>query len=316
MKVNRAVSDAVTASYGKEQYDAQVKKLLSDKQILAWILKHTTMEFKDDPIADIMEAIEGMPEIGTVPVNPGLSNAESIMGMSNEDSVPNEGKVMFDIRFYAVTRTQEKVKLLINVEAQKDYYPGYDLVTRGIFYGARMLSAQLGAEFQTDNYDDIKKVYSIWICMNAPDYAADTITEYRMAQYDLVGSYSRKARYDLLSVVMVRLGKALPDEKTPGLQKLLYTLLSNKIKPKEKAEKLSEEFGIKTMREGANLMCNLSDLIEEEGIAKGREQGIRILIEVCQESGFSKTIVVEKIKSKYELSPEAVENYIEKYWKS
>lgn len=71
MQLNTPIAGAMEASYGKEQYDAQVKKMLSDKQILAWILKYTTAEFKDYPIAEIIEAIEGTPEIGTVPINPG-----------------------------------------------------------------------------------------------------------------------------------------------------------------------------------------------------------------------------------------------------
>lgn len=329
MQMNTPVAGAVDAACGKEQYDAQVKKLLSNKQILAWILKYTTEEFKDYPIAEIMEAIEGTPEVGTVPVYPGLTNVaerENIIGMPNEDSVPNEGKVMFDIRCYALTREKEKVKLIINVEAQKDYYPGYDLVTRGIFYCARMLSAQLDIEFTAKNYDDMKKVYSIWICMNAPDYAADTITEYRMMPNHLIGEYNGRARYDLLSVVMVRLGRKEPDEKTPKLQRMLSTLLSRKLKPREKCKILNEDFAIQTMQEvegGTNLMCNLSDLIEEEGIAKGvekgiaqeRENGIRLLLGAYKEGGLLREIAFEKLKEKYELPAESAEQYMKKYWK-
>ena len=33
-----------------------------------------------------------------------------------------------------------------------------------------MLSSQKGTEFTGRDYDNIRKVYSIWICMNAPDY--------------------------------------------------------------------------------------------------------------------------------------------------
>lgn len=320
MQVNTNVADAAEAVSGKEQYDAQVKKLLSNKQILAWILKYTAEEFKDYSIAEIIEAIEGTPEIGTVPVNPGLvkvTDAENITGMSNEDNVPNEGKVMFDIRFYAVTKEKERVKLIVNVEAQKDYYPGYDLVTRGIFYCARMLSAQLGTEFKASNYDEIKKVYSIWICMNAPEYAADTITKYSIRQENLIGEYCGKARYDLLSVVMVRLGKRNPDEKTLKLQCLLNTLLSDKLNPGEKCKILSEDFGIQTVQEmegEINFMCNLSDLIEEKGIERERENGIRILISVYQEGDFSRELTCKKLQEKYGLSADAAEAYMEKYW--
>ncbi|OUP84952.1 hypothetical protein B5F07_06840 [Lachnoclostridium sp. An169] len=43
---------------------------------------------------------------------------------------------------------KRQIKLIINVEAQKDFHPGYSLMTRGIFYGARMISAQKGTEFK------------------------------------------------------------------------------------------------------------------------------------------------------------------------
>ena len=56
----------------------------------------------------------------------------------------------------------------MNVEAQKKFYLKYRIVTRGIFTGARMLSEQLDREFTDSEYGKLKKVYSIWICMNAP----------------------------------------------------------------------------------------------------------------------------------------------------
>ena len=110
---------------GKHQYDNQVKRVLSNKIILAWIY--------------------------------------------------------YDIRFSAYLETRkERIRLLINVEAQKAFYPGYSLTTRGIFYGARMISAQKGTEFAGRDYDNIRKVYSIWICMNAPDYIGNAISKYRI----------------------------------------------------------------------------------------------------------------------------------------
>ena len=34
--------------------------------------------------------------------------------------------------------------MIVNLEAQKSYYRDMEIVTRGIFYDARMISAQLG----------------------------------------------------------------------------------------------------------------------------------------------------------------------------
>ena len=41
----------------KARYDAEVKKILSDKRILAWILQYCVQEFSHTSIADIMTSI-------------------------------------------------------------------------------------------------------------------------------------------------------------------------------------------------------------------------------------------------------------------
>ena len=66
--------------------------------------------------------------------------------------------ITYDIRFAAETPDESRIKLMMNVEAQRNYYPGYDLVARAIFYCARLLSAQLDTEFAADNYDGMKKL--------------------------------------------------------------------------------------------------------------------------------------------------------------
>lgn len=178
---NTNIADAVDVANDKAQYDAAVKRILSDKNILAWIMKGTMKEFREIPIEGIIDCIEGVPEVSAVSIEPGRTNA-AIIGDTTEDKVWNEGSVLFDIRFHAVTPNRERIQLIINVEAQKNYYPGYDLVTRGIFYGARLLSSQKEREFTGSGYDEMKKVYSIWVCMNAPRYLQNTITEYSIQQ--------------------------------------------------------------------------------------------------------------------------------------
>ena len=270
---------AMEIADAKAKYDAEVKNILADKNILAWILKTCASEFKRLEIEEIINCIEGEPEISVVPVYPGKA-PEKITGMSTEDKVPNEGFVTYDIRFYAYVSKdgrKEKIKLIVNIEAQKKYHPGYDLVTRCIFYLARQISAQLDTEFTADDYDNIKKVYSIWICMDTPEYAQNTITKYDIQQTKIAGDFRGKARYDLMTGIMICLGKEVSDEKN-SLLRLLGTVLAEKILPKEKEEILQKEYGIEMKlpsKEGLNVMCNLSDLIEERGIEKGMEQGLQ-----------------------------------------
>lgn len=84
MKQKTYLSDALSIADTKAKYDAEVKKILSAKIILAWIMKFSMEEFKDYPIEEIMTSIEGEPEIATIPVYPGKVKPEAITGLTTE----------------------------------------------------------------------------------------------------------------------------------------------------------------------------------------------------------------------------------------
>ena len=171
------------------QYDTQCKKVLGNKRILSWIMRETVSEFSHMSVDDIYKCIEQEPEISTIYVDPGRTNTkDKITGINTEDKVQNEGSFTYDIRFEAyVPGEHEKIKLIINIESQKDFYPGYPIISRGIYYGARMVSAQNGVEFREPDYGDIKKVYSIWICMGAPKYIGNAVSIYEIHKTDIIG---------------------------------------------------------------------------------------------------------------------------------
>ncbi|MCC8066522.1 MAG: hypothetical protein LIO94_05400 [Clostridiales bacterium] len=269
----------LSLSGAKVQYDTQCKRVLAHKSILAWILKYTLEEFFEVSLEDIPGYIEGGIDIGTVPVYPGETNAERIIGLPNEDKVNGEGEVRFDIRFSVRLpdpNAYEPAFMLINAEAQKDFYPGYQIVTRGVFYGARMISAQLETVFTHSDYDKIQKVSSIWICMNAPQKYGNRIASYSIGQFDLYGVLPmRRQAYDKLNVVIITLNETVETDNV--LLQLLNIILSVNLSYEEKRKLLEEKYFIPIQEEFGkelNLMCNLSDLIEEKGIQKGISQGI------------------------------------------
>ena len=149
-----------------------------------------------------------------------------IRGAGNEDTSLTEGTVTYDIRFFAIAPVSgELIRLIINIEAQNDFYPGYPLIKRGIYYCCWMISAQYGTEFTNSHYVNIKKVYSIWICMNPPKSRENSITRYYIAEENLVGSVKeQKADYDLMAAVMICLGKE--GDSGTDLLKLLNVILS------------------------------------------------------------------------------------------
>ena len=90
--------------------------------------------------------------IGQTFVEPGLSNPK-IINKQLEDDISGEGRIVYDLRFEVNLPDGEKTKIIINVEAQRKSNPGYSIVNRGIFYIARLLSAQLNTEFTNNGSD-------------------------------------------------------------------------------------------------------------------------------------------------------------------
>ena len=110
----------------KAQYDASAKRLLGQKIILAHILIRVVEEFKDMDADTAASLIEGEPYISQVPVEPGLTNkdtvdartGERIVGLNTESSEIDEGKIYFDIIFYVRMR-DGLAKMIINLEASQ-----------------------------------------------------------------------------------------------------------------------------------------------------------------------------------------------------
>jgi hypothetical protein len=249
-------------------------------------MKSCIEEYRDFNVKEIAEKyIEGNPQIAEIAVNPDEEpdGGEQIRGTSTEDSTIHEGTVTYDIRFLASAPvTGELRRLIINVEAQNDFYPGYPIIKRAIYYCSRMISSQYETEFSDAHYEKIKKVYSIWICMNPPKNRGNSITRYSINEENLVGDVKEKVEnYDLLTAIMICLGDSHEDNYS-GILKLLDVLLSSERKPEEKKKILENDFSIKmtkSLEREVSIMCNLSKGVEEKGITKGILSSIRNLME-------------------------------------
>ena len=86
--LNTEIKNAVNSAGDKAQYDENAKRLLGNKSILAHILASTVEEFKGINPKDVEGYIEGEPYIGSVPVEPGLTNIKQdgkrIAGLNSE----------------------------------------------------------------------------------------------------------------------------------------------------------------------------------------------------------------------------------------
>ena len=285
--MNTEIANAVNAAGDKAQYDTRVKRLLAQKSILAHILVKTVDEFKGMKPEDVVKYIEGEPSISVVPVEPGLANMEKtdatgqrIVGFNTENAEINEGLVRFDIIFYVrmpsiVGRKNGLSQIIVNIEAQKDEPTEYKILNRAIFYVSRLISSQKERDFVNTNYDDIKQVFSIWICMNMDD---NSLSHIHLTKDEMLKPCNWKGNLDLLNIVLIGITNEIPehDEKYE-MHRLIGALLSSELKEQEKLDIIEHEYNIpisQEFREDVRIMCNLSTGIEERATEKTSEKFI------------------------------------------
>lgn len=279
--MNTEIANAVNAAGDKAQYDTRVKRLLAQKSILAHILVKTVDEFKGMKPEDVVKYIEGEPSISVVPVEPGLANMEKpdaagqrIVGLNTENAEINEGLVRFDIIFY-VRMKNGLSQIIVNIETQKDEPTEYKILNRAIFYVSRLISSQKERDFVNTNYDDIKQVFSIWICMNMDD---NSLSHIHLTKDELLKPCNWKGNLDLLNIVLIGITNEIPehDEKYE-MHRLIGALLSSELKEQEKLDIIEHEYNIpisQEFREDVRIMCNLSTGIEERATEKTSEKFI------------------------------------------
>ena len=277
------------------------------KNIISNILVNAVDVYKGMVPEDVVPYIEGEPYISMVPVEPGLTNAvreengKRVVGLNTENQEINEGLVRFDVICYVrlPERDGEKVpdgekkpltQIIINLEMQKDQPREYQILNRAVFYVSRQISAQKERDFTGSHYDDIKSVYSIWICMNMKE---NSMSHIHLTKEDMMGNQPWRGGLDLFHIVMIGIGKDLPgQEENYELHRFLGTIFSQKLAVEEKLHIMKTEYDMseeEDFREDVNEMCNLGEGIMEEGIAigmeKGREEGIAIGETRGRESG-------------------------------
>ena len=207
-----------------------------------------------------------------MPVNRDRTNApRDVQQDRNEDGTSTEGTIYFDICFHArAPQDGALLTLIINVEAQKEKPSEYHLMKRAVFYASRLISAQKETEFSGSDYNGIRKVYTIWLCMRAPEHEGSSITSYALHEKQLFGRHVEpRAHYDLINITLLYLGSHRTSDK---LIELLRLVFRSNAKVAEKKARLAEQYDLNLtddMAEEMNTMCNLSEGIYADGIGTG-----------------------------------------------
>lgn len=317
--MNTEIANAVNAAGDKAQYDTRVKRLLAQKSILAHILVKTVDEFKGMKPEDVVKYIEGEPSISVVPVEPGLANmkktdatGQRIVGLNTENAEINEGLVRFDIIFY-VRMKNGLSQIIVNIEAQKDEPTEYKILNRAIFYVSRLISSQKERDFVNTNYDDIKQVFSIWICMNMDD---NSLSHIHLTKDEMLKPCNWKGNLDLLNIVLIGITNEIPehDEKYE-MHRLIGALLSSELKEQEKLDIIEHEYNIpisQEFREDVRIMCNLSTGIEERATERATKKATEKTSEKFILNMYKKGYTLDQIADVAETGVDEVEAIIKK----
>lgn len=227
-------------------------------------------------------------------------DGQRIVGMNTENAEIAEGLIRFDIIFYVRMRDGVS-QIIVNLEAQKDGSVHYHVLNRAIFYISRLISSQKERDFTGTNYNDIKRVFSIWVCMNMDENSMDYV---HLTDDKFLGAYRWEGRIDLLNIVLIGITGKIPehDEKYE-LHRLLSALLSRELSADEKLEIMKSEYSIPidyNLRKDVSAVCNLG-----EGIRY--EENVKVVMNMRRE-GYS----TEQIAKIVEKTVEEVEAIIKR----
>ena len=279
----------------------------------------TVDEFKGMKPEDVVKYIEGEPSISVVPVEPGLANMEKtdaagqrIVGLNTENAEINEGLVRFDIIFY-VRMKNGLSQIIVNIEAQKDEPTEYKILNRAIFYVSRLISSQKERDFVNTNYDDIKQVFSIWICMNMDD---NSLSHIHLTKDEMLKPCNWKGNLDLLNIVLIGITNEISehDEKYE-MHRLIGALLSSELKEQEKLDIIEHEYNIpisQEFREDVRIMCNLSTGIEERATERATKKATEKTSEKFILNMYKKGYTLDQIADVAETGVDEVEAMLKK----
>ncbi len=209
---------------------------------------------------------------------------DKIQGRNVEDQSVHGAEIKYDILFDAKlpnSEENEKIGLFINIEAQNSSNTPYPILSRAVYYCSRLLAKQKNMQggFQNSEFQNLKKVYSIWIVMNSNKAMEGVLNKYTITEECLETEYRfPKEDYDKLSIVMIYPKREydIKDNKN-GMMKMLNLLFKAKMPAEDKKYQLSKNYGIMMTRaidEVMDGMCDLSKGVREEGRVEGLAEAV------------------------------------------
>ena len=151
---------------------------------------------------------------------------------------------------------------------------------------------QKGTVFKNDDYNAIKKVYSIWICTHPPEKARGTSQRFVISKEDFIGEYDvDPIQYDLMTVVLIWVGDSTDPNYYNKLMKMLSLFFRAEVPIEQSSLMLHTDYGFPpdVLSKEAHMKSWALD-IENEGFQRGIKQGRGEGLELGIVQGLARTI--------------------------
>ena len=254
----------------KKERDAVFKYFISRKDILIPLLQFAVERLRGPEMRKKLENALEKEEGGN-----------RIRCLNTESSSLSNGRIIYDSLFDVDLPDGDGFMLRVDVEEQLYGTTAYPLEARAAYYLGRMMSDQKNTDFRNDNYGDIRKVVSVWIMLDSPQYLWNTAyaTETELVQFCGEPRGGDNRRFDFFQMVVINVP---PDHCEPAepVLGIFSTLFSNSMKKEEITEKLKEDFKIVVDDEFTEELGKLIATREgdrnyyyDKGLADGRVEG-------------------------------------------
>ncbi len=242
--------------------DAAAKQVLSNKDILAIILREVVPEFRNcDKDFIKRECLKDGVRVDITPPD-GDDATENIVGLNTDEELLLEGRKGYDILFEVLvpeaivkrpgrkkrkgaqnaaasgkedvssSDEPEKVVLIVHLEIQQNTSPGYSLEKRAIFYNSLLMVRQqlLVKNF---SYKKMRKVYSVWVCLNPKNETQNYIYSLKYGPHGVCQSTYKKKKLIFVDESNKRLRK-ITEKNDYDLSEIIFIHVPNCFPDDEK----------------------------------------------------------------------------------
>ena len=249
--------------------DSAFKEIMSDSSILSNVLEPLIDEFNGKDVEYIKQCL---------PIEEGN---RKIVKLDTEFGIDGQFPVRLDNVFEVKIPGGEAMTIIINLEGQTNNRPDYFIEDRALYYATRLIQSQKGRYFDSDHYENMRKVMSIWVMMDPVKEDKNTICRYRLGGKYLKGFEGKRSipACDLLEIVRINIGDAKDLPKT--MMGLMNTLFSKGLTGAERVQILKDTYKIEDadylFGELEDISMTLVDDLHEnwkyEGVQEAIESG-------------------------------------------